>query len=80
LVADYCKERGIRFLVRGLRNTTDYLYEESVAKINSKVNPELKTIYFRANNDIISSSMVYQLYKYGKDVSEFLPYDIKDVI
>ena len=76
LVADYCKERDICYLVRGLRNTSDYLYEENIAKINSTINPDLKTIYFRTNNDVISSSMVRELAKYGKDVYQFVPAQI----
>ena len=80
LVADYCKRHDIGFLVRGLRDTSDYLYEENVAKINNKMNKDLRTIYFRADDAAISSSMVYELYKYGKDISEFLPYKIEDVI
>lgn len=80
LVADYCREKNIEFLIRGIRSTSDYLYEENVAKINKKINTGLKTIYFRAEDDVISSSMVYELYKYGKDVSEFLPYKIEEVI
>lgn len=73
LVADYCKTYEIDYLIRGLRNTTDYLYEENIAKINSEINPDLKTIYFRTRNEAISSSMVKELYKYGKAVDKYLP-------
>lgn len=76
LVADYCKTHDIEYLVRGLRNTSDYLYEENIAKINNEINPDLKTIYFRADNDVISSSMVRELRKYGKDISAFVPNEI----
>ena len=80
LVADYCRENGVNFLVRGIRNTTDYLYEENVAKINQELFDSLKTIYFRATFDTISSSMVNELYRFGKDVSKYLPYSIKEVV
>lgn len=76
LVADYCKTHGINYLVRGLRNTSDYLNEENIAKINSTINHDLKTIYFRSNNDVISSSMVRELAKYGNDVSKYVPLEI----
>lgn len=76
LVADYCRKKDICYLVRGLRNTSDYLYEENIAKINNEINPDLKTIYFRADNDVISSSMVRELRKYGKDISAFVPNEI----
>lgn len=76
LVADYCKEQECEYLIRGLRNTTDYLYEESVAKINTEINPDLKTIYFRTRNEVLSSTFVKELYRYGKDITKYLPEEI----
>ena len=76
LVADYCKELDAKYLVRGLRNTSDYMYEENIAKINWEINPELKTIYFRADNEVISSSMVRELLSYGKNIDRYIPTEI----
>lgn len=73
LVADYCKKYGISYLVRGLRSVEDYLYEENIAKINAEINHELKTVYLRTDNDVISSSMVRELDRYGKDISWYIP-------
>lgn len=80
LVADYCKKKDILYLIRGLRNTSDYLYEENIAKINSEINSDLQTIYFRADNDVISSSMVRELREYGKDISKFVPEEIYKIL
>ena len=79
LIADYCAKNDINYLVRGIRNTSDYLYEENIAKINNEINPSLQTIYFRADNDVISSSMVRELKNYGKDVSKYLPEEISKI-
>lgn len=80
LVADYCKEVNAEYLVRGLRNTSDYMYEENIAKINYEINPDLKTIYFRATQEAISSSMVRELRSYSKDISKYVPIDILNII
>ncbi len=80
LVADYCKKYGISYLVRGLRNVEDYLYEENIAKINAEINHELKTVYLRTDNDVISSSMVRELDNYGKDISWYVPDTVYRVI
>jgi pantetheine-phosphate adenylyltransferase len=80
LVADYCKTLNAQYLVRGIRNTSDYLYEENIAKINREINPELKTIYFRADNEVISSSMVRELAHYNKDISAYVPVEIFNLI
>ena len=45
------------------------MYEENIAKINSELNPTLKTVYFRSNNEVISSSLVRELLKYNEDIS-----------
>lgn len=80
LIADYCEKQGVDYLIRGLRNTSDYLYEENIAKINNEINPNLKTIYFRADNDVISSSMVRELWRYGKSVSQYVPKEINKLL
>ena len=72
-VVDYCNQKGIDYLIRGLRNTNDFMYEENIAKINAEINPQVKTVYLRTSNEIISSSMVWELHKNGKDVSSYLP-------
>ena len=73
LVADFCKELGVTYLIRGLRNTSDYMYEENISKINHEINPDLETVYLRGDDDVISSSMVYEFVKYGKPVEKFVP-------
>ena len=75
LISDLAKELHVKYLIRGLRNPNDYIYEENIAKINKELNPELNTIYFRTSNDIISSTMVKELFIYGKDISKYVnPY------
>lgn len=73
LVVDVCDQVGAKYIIRGLRNTTDYMYEEDIAKFNMRVNPKIKTIYFRAEDESISSSAVKELYTRGKDISRFVP-------
>jgi len=76
LIVDIAKEKQADFLVRGLRNGTDYEYEENMAVVNSKI-AGIETIYFRAGKTShISSSIVMQLLKHGKDVSKWVPQEI----
>ena len=80
LVADYCKKHLIDYLIRGLRNTSDYLYEENIAKINYEINPNLTTIYFRAKDDVVSSSLVRELIKYKKSVAKYVSPEIHELL
>ena len=73
LVAQYAKEQGIGYMIRGLRNNMDYNYEENIAEVNKLINPDLEYVYFRADNVAVSSSMVKELRQYNQDISPYVP-------
>ena len=47
ITADYCLPRGIKYLVRGIRDGSDGIYEARLAKLNEEMG--LTTLFFRAN-------------------------------
>jgi len=63
-------------MVRGLRNTTDFEYENSISQINRSLNEDLETIFLITSPELapISSSIIREVHRYGGDVSPFLPY------
>lgn len=73
LVADYCRENGIEWYVRGLRNAMDFAYEENSAIVNHLIAPELETLYLRATEPAISSSMIRELQHFGRDITGYVP-------
>lgn len=80
LTVDLAIEKNAKFLVRGLRNGTDYEYEENLAVVNSKISG-IETIYFRAGKTAhISSSVVMELHKYGKDITKWVPKEVLEVL
>lgn len=80
LSVDAALENGATILVRGIRNGMDYEYEENMASINEEISG-LDTIYIRSGLlGNISSSMVMELLRNGKDVSKYLPKEIMDII
>ncbi len=73
------KENNSSILIRGLRNETDYLYEEKIAKYNDQYG--IDTIYLRAReNGNLSSSFVYQELINGNDISTHVPKHVKRLI
>jgi pantetheine-phosphate adenylyltransferase len=78
LTAGLAKKHGAKFLLRGLRNTTDFEYENSISQINRKLYPELESVFLITSPQLtwISSSIIREVHKYGGDVSEFLPYEL----
>ncbi len=76
LVAEFAKDNGIRYMIRGLRNNMDYNYEENIAEVNKLINPAMEYIYFRAENVAVSSSMVKELLTYSLDVTTYVPHAV----
>lgn len=79
LTAEFAKKNGARFLLRGLRNTTDFEYENSISQVNRKLNQEMESVFLITTPQLawISSSIIRDVHRYGGDVSEFLPYPLK---
>lgn len=80
LTAIIAERYNAQCLVRGLRNTTDFEYENSIAQINKYLNLNLETIFLITSPELapISSSIIREVHKYGGDVSPFLPYKLKE--
>jgi len=67
LTADFCKEVGAKWIVRGARNLVDFEYEKTMAHANKILMPELDTIIFPtpAELALVSSSFVRDIMKYN---------------
>jgi pantetheine-phosphate adenylyltransferase len=78
LTAEFARKHNARFLLRGVRNTTDFEYENSISQINKKLNSELESVFLITTPQLawISSSVIRDVHRYGGDVSEFLPYKL----
>ena len=73
-------ENDIGYTIRGLRNRMDYDYEENIAAVNKLIAPNLETVYFRADNNGISSSLIAELSKYRKDFSGLVPPAVNELL
>lgn len=78
LTADFAREVGARYLLRGLRNTTDFEYENTISQANRLLYRDLETVFLITSPHLayISSSIVREIHKYGGDVSAFMPFPI----
>ena len=76
LTAGFARKHGARFILRGLRNTTDFEYENSISQVNRHLNAELETVFLITSPEFaaINSSIIREVHRYGGDVSKFLPY------
>jgi pantetheine-phosphate adenylyltransferase len=78
LTAGLAKKYNAKFLLRGLRNTTDFEYENSISQVNRQLNADLESVFLITTPNLawISSSIVREVHRYGGDVSQFLPYKL----
>ena len=76
LLIDYCKEKGIYVVVRGLRAVTDFEYELQMSQMNRKLSNHLvDTVYFNTTlkYSYLSSSSVKQIAQFNGDLSAMVP-------
>ena len=78
LTANAAVAHGANFLIRGLRNTTDFEYENTISQVNRHLVGELETVFLITSPELapISSTIVRELHKYGARVDDYLPYDL----
>lgn len=76
LTAELAKKLDATFLLRGLRNTTDFEYENTITQVNQHLNPELETVFLITHPSYagISSTIIREVHRYQGAVADFLPY------
>jgi pantetheine-phosphate adenylyltransferase len=74
LTTDLCHNIGARFILRGIRDNSDFEYERKIADINRLIAPDIETVLLFADPEMatISSTMVRELAAFGKDISKYI--------
>ena len=83
LLIDYCKDRGIYVVVRGLRAVTDFEYELQMSQMNRKLSDnKVDTVFFNTTlkYSYLSSSGVKQIARFNGDLSAFVPDFVADLL
>ncbi len=75
LTAHYCQQIGARYLLRGLRNASDFDYEKTISQLNHIVGGGIETVFLIAQPEFthISSTIVREIIIGGADPAPFLP-------
>jgi pantetheine-phosphate adenylyltransferase len=72
-LAEFSKQKNIKFIVRGLRNNVDYVNEMQASQTNYLLNKDCDTIFFPSKHNFISSSII-------KEVVSLSDKDLKQTI
>jgi pantetheine-phosphate adenylyltransferase len=79
LTADYCQRIGARYLLRGLRNASDFDYEKTISQLNHIIGGGIETVFLISQPEFshISSTIVREIIVGGADAAPFIPKEIK---
>jgi pantetheine-phosphate adenylyltransferase len=75
LTVDFCKEVGAKYILRGLRTSSDFEYERAIAQINKKMHPEIETVFLLTlpEHTPVNATIIRDIVLHGGDASMFLP-------
>ncbi len=75
LTVKLCQDLGANYILRGLRNTGDFVYEKNIAQMNAAMVGQVETIFLLTDPSLaaINASIVREIYKSGGDISTFIP-------
>ena len=78
LLVDFCHQVGAEGVVKGLRAMTDFEYELQQASLNSKLAPDIESIYIMSTPEYsyLSSSIVREIASFGADVRQLVPSNV----
>lgn len=75
LTVNYCHELGAKYLIRGLRNASDFDYEKTISQLNTIIGDNIETVFLISKPEYshISSTIVREIIKGQGDISSFVP-------
>lgn len=79
LTVDFCQERGVHYIIRGLRNSSDFEIERQIAQLNHQMKQiDTVSLISKPAYSHISSTIVREIYSNNGDISPFVPQVIAD--
>jgi pantetheine-phosphate adenylyltransferase len=75
LTVDYCKEIDASHIIRGLRNSSDFEYEKTIAHMNNAISG-IETVFFLSDekHSALNSSIIREMYNNEADISPFVTF------
>ena len=75
LTIDFCRKVGARYILRGMRNASDFEFEKAIALNNAALAPDIETIFLVSSSGLshISSTIIREIIINNGDVSQLVP-------
>ena len=74
LLVDFCRRRGVRTVIRGVRVYSDFEYEFQMALTNRRMAPEIETLFMMPSENLayVTASTVREIESYGVNTAPFV--------
>ncbi len=81
LLVEHAKKFNAKVIIRGLRAVADFEYEFQMAGMNSKLRPDIETIFLMAseNLQLTSARFVKEIAIYGGEIESFVPKNVLEM-
>lgn len=82
LTIDFCKKVKASYILRSLRTSSDFEFENLISQNNKVLNPDIETVFIFPETaySAISSTVVRDIVRHGGDASVFVPAAVKLII
>ena len=82
LLVKFAKQKNSQILIRGLRAVSDFEYEFQMFGMNSKLDPQIQTVFLPAseNTQFIASKLVKEIAKLNGEIDRFVSKNVSQVL
>jgi pantetheine-phosphate adenylyltransferase len=79
LTINFCKHNNAAYIIRGLRNSNDFEFEQAIAQMNKAMAHEIETVFLPCDPKYtaVASSIVRDIIRNNGDVKMFVPGAVK---
>ncbi len=82
LTIDMCIREKSKFILRGLRTSSDFEYERAIAQTNRSMYPEIETMFIltQPEHTHVNSNIVRDILIHGGNANMFFPVKAREII
>jgi|SRR5690606_3166769 len=82
LTINYCQKVGAKFILRGIRNVSDFEFEQPISQNNQLIDDTIQTIFLISSPGFshISSTIVREIHRNGGDLGKLVPKEVTELI
>lgn len=82
LMVEFARQQGVRTIVRGLRQVSDFEFEYRMALTNRRLAPDIDTLFLMPDepHTFVSATLVREVAQFGGDLSSFVPEAVADAL